>query len=493
MNGHLFSRSACHLTLFGAAVLAAPTLASSHREAPYVTEHPKLDSTDFYMFRSYEPGREGYVTLIANYIPFQTPYGGPNFFTMDPEARYEVHIDNNGDAVEDMTFRFRFTNTLRALRVDVDGVSQPVPLFNIGGIGPGITTGGGLNIVENYTIDLVRGDRDTGVAQRLFRAGSNSLVFNKPADRIGDKSIPEYENYARAHIFEFIIPGCAQRGRVFVGQRKDPFVVNLGEVFDLVNLNPVGPENGSCDTLEEENCTSIVIELPIACVLGPSGDPVIGAWTSASLPRTRQLLAQPTFQSPSTETGPFQQVSRLSQPLVNELVIGLPDKDRFSASEPKDDGQFLSYVTHPTLPALLEILFPIVQAPCTPRGDLVAVFLTGVPGLNQPMSVTPGEMMRLNTSIDAQPAGMQSRLGVLGGDIAGFPNGRRPGDDVVDIELRAAMGALLDATCAPSGALPYTDGAFVDDSFFDTAFPYLRTPVAASPNECEVPTPMASK
>ncbi len=469
------------LPVLALAAVCGSSFASSHREAPFITEMPKLDSTDFYMFRSYEPGRENFVTIVANYIPFQTPYGGPNFFTMDPEARYEIHIDNNGDAQEDLTFRFRFQNALRNLAVPSGDVNQPVPLVNIGPIGPGITTRGALNVIETYTIDLVRGDRETGTSQRLARIGSNSAIFNKPTDNIGAKSIPNYEDYARAHIANFTIPGCPTPGRVFVGQRKDPFVVNLGEAFDLFNLNPVGPENAKPDSLADDNCTSIIIEVPIACLTSGT-EPVIGAWTSASLPQNRQLRSNPTFGAPALESGPFVQVSRLSMPLVNELVIGLKDKDKFGASEPKDDGQFLSYVTNPTLPTLLQILFPIVMAPCTPRNDLVAVFLTGVPGLNQPSGVTPGEMMRLNTALAATPKGMQNRLGVIGGDLAGFPNGRRPGDDVVDIELRAVMGVLIsDPVCAPSGGLPYTDGAFVDDSNYDGVFPYLRTPVASSP------------
>jgi len=176
---------------------------------------------------------------------------------------------------------------------------------------------------------------------------------------------------------------------------------------------------------------------------------------------------------------PYAQVSRLASPLVNEVVIGLPDKDRFNASQPRNDAQFLTYVTYPTLPALLELLFNVPAPTLFPRADLVAAFLTGVDGINR--TATAAEMLRLNTSFVARPAAQQSNLGVLGGDTAGFPNGRRPGDDVVDIELRVAMGALLDATVAPAGNLPLTDGAFVDASFFDTAFPYLRTPLPGSP------------
>jgi hypothetical protein len=174
-------------------------------------------------------------------------------------------------------------------------------------------------------------------------------------------------------------------------------------------------------------------------------------------------------------------VSRLGAPLVNEVVIGLKDKDRFNASKPKDDAQFLNYVTHPTLPALIELLFSVPAPTQFPRTDLIAAFLTGLDGLNK--TATPAEMLRLNTAIAPKPAQDQSNLGALGGDLAGFPNGRRPGDDVVDIELRVAMGALLPPASAPAGTLPFTDGAYVDSSFFAVTFPYLKTPIPGSPGE----------
>jgi len=201
---------------------------------------------------------------------------------------------------------------------------------------------------------------------------------------------------------------------------------------------------------------------------------VIGAWTAASLPQTSKLLSDPTYAQPTRDSGPFVQVSRLGMPLVNEVVIGLKDKDRFNASQPVDDAQFADYVTHPTLPALLEALFGVTAPTLFPRADLVQVFATGIPGLNANGSF--GEMLRLDLRQPPTPVGMQHRLGVLGGDLAGFPNGRRPGDDVVDVALRVVMGVLLDPSVAPSGQLPYTDGAFLDESSFDASFPYLRTP-----------------
>jgi hypothetical protein len=249
---------------------------------------------------------------------------------------------------------------------------------------------------------------------------------------------------------------------------------------------------GARDDLADKKVTSIALEVAAACLVAPGGaDPVIGAWTTASVPQARLINPAPsTTGNASREGGAWTQVSRLGMPLVNEVVIGLKDKDRFNHSRPSGDTQFLTYVTNPTLPALVETLFAGagVKAPTNfPRNDLVTVFLTGVAGLNQPAKVTPSEMLRLNTTIAAVPKGAQKRLGVIDGDNAGFPNGRRPGDDVVDIELRVAMGKLctLNLGCAPanapSGAIRFTDGAYLDDGAFNDAFPYLTTPIPGSP------------
>jgi len=442
--------TACATILSGGVVLA-----SSHREAPLITRTPKVDATDFYMFRSYESGRAGYVTLIANYQPLQDPYGGPNYFLLDPNGLYQINIDNDGDALSDLTFQFRFTNTYRNITIPVNGVPVAIPLSNVGPFGDRVDSN--LNVVETYTIDLFDG---TGPGQPVTHAIPGAKLF-KPFDNIGTKSIPEYHRYSDRGIYPIAVPGCAAQGRVFVGQRKDGFSVNLGEIFDLIHTNPVGPPNGETNDLADKNVTTIALELPIACI-ATGGSPIIGAWTAAYLPTN----------------GQFNQVSRLSAPLINEVIIGLPDKDTFNASQPIDDGQFATYVTNPTLPELIEALFPGVSAPNSfPRNDLVAAFLTGINGLNKPATVTPAEMMRLNTSIAPKTAINQQTLGVLAGDTAGFPNGRRPGDDVVDIELRVAMGVLLSAAEAPSGNLPYTDGAAVQATDFRNTFPYLNTPI----------------
>ncbi len=489
------SRTSIATTALALGLLAAagsPAAASSHREAPFVAELPKVDATDFYLFSSYEPGRSGNVTLIANYVPLQDAYGGPNYFSLDPDAFYRIHVDNNGDGVEDITFQFRFTNFFRRYRLPVGGKLVSVPLVNVGPVDtPGDPN---LNVVESYTLQVLRGRQDgPGTGGFAVLPGSGARSFPKPVDNIGEKTIADYDAYAAQFLHSFAIPGCPGRtGRVFVGQRRESFAVNLGEIFDLVNLsNPLGPRDAIPNEIGDKNVTSLALEIPASC-LTRGTNPVVGGWTSAWLPTTRTLKTAPTFVAPEIKSTQIVQVSRLGMPLVNEVVIGLVDKNLFNARRPQGDAVFADYVTNPTLPELLEILFggAGVRAPNNfPRRDLVAAFLTGVPGLNALGG--PTEMQRLNTAIAPTPAAAQNNLGVLAGDNAGFPNGRRPGDDVVDAELRVAMGVLCHAfpgvycnpADAPSGTLPFTDGTLQDASQFDTTFPYLRTPIPGSPND----------
>jgi Domain of unknown function (DUF4331) len=484
------------LLILMAALGLVPAQASSHREAPAITETPKVDGTDFYMFNSYEAGRSGYVTLLADYVPVQDAYGGPNFFTLDPDARYRILIDNTGDGVEDVSFQFRCTNALADIKLPVGGQQVSVPVVNVGQIsgGPG-SRDATLNVLESCTLGVARGRITNGTHfDFASEAGSGGTRFGKPADNIGQKSIPDYAAYAQQFIRTITIPGCGNAtGRLFVGQRKEPFAVNLGEIFDLVNIeNPLGPRDAEPNILEDKNITTFALEIPAAC-LTQGSNPVIGGWTTALLPRTRVLKNNPSFAQPDNQSGDLVQVSRLGMPLVNEVVIGLKDKNLFNASTPEGDAALATYVTNPTLPEILEILFGAagVRAPNNfPRTDLVAAFATGVQGLNLLSDGKPHEMLRLNTSIEAKPAAQQNNLGVLGGDIAGFPNGRRPGDDVVDIELRVAMGVLCHAfpgvfcspADAPSGNLPFTDGSLQDASQFDSTFPYFKPPIPGSPN-----------
>jgi len=265
--------------------VGATVYGSSHREAPGITKTPKLDGSDFYMFRSYEAGRSDYVTLLANYLPLQDVYGGPNFFTLDPDGLYEIHVDNNGDAREDTTFQFRFQNTYKNISISVGDKTVAVPLINVGGIGPGAVDTANLNLLESYTVSIVRGDRRTGARAAITNVEDGSATFRKPVDRIGDKSLlnndpSAYAAYANSHIYNVNIPGCAPGGRVFVGQRREGFVVNLAEAFDLINLNPLGPTNVKPNVLADKNVTTMALEVPMSCLA--ANGPVIGAWTTAS-------------------------------------------------------------------------------------------------------------------------------------------------------------------------------------------------------------------
>ena len=487
------------------ALAAAPALASSHREAPFITTQPKVDATDLYLFKSYEPGRDGYVTMIANYLPLQAPYGGPNYFALDPNALYEILVDNDGDAKEDLSFQFRFDNKLKGITLPVGEKNVAIPLIQAGQVTDRASPA--LNVKETFTLDVVRGDRRAGRRDAVTNAAGGGKVFDKPVDNIGTKTIPDYAGYAARHVYEVNIPGCAMPGRVFVGQRKDPFAVNLGTIFDLVNakvevITDPALINAVPNTIDDANVTTLALEVHQSCLV-KGGDPVIGAWTTASLRQGRLLDPTPRPGLSKTEIsgGAWTQVSRLGMPLVNEVVIGLPDKDRFNGSKPRDDGQFADYVTHPTLPALLEIALnlPGIAPKNLPRTDLVTTFLTGIKGVNQPARVTPSEMLRLNTAIPATPEAQQNRLGIVGNllaggtDNAGYPNGRRPKDDVVDISLVAVMGGLcmangttnalgLGADCKPAN-VPLGATAFKLHDAVDQAvvpllpkFPYLATP-----------------
>lgn len=520
-----FLKTAVSSAVCAATLLSGSVMASSHREAPFIAGAPKVDGTDFYMFRSYEAGREGFVTLIANYQPLQDAYGGPNYFTMDPNALYEIHIDNNGDAVEDITFQFQFDNAygqanasglITGGAVDTGSPNGPVqvPLAAVGG-GSGTSTGL-LNVVETFTVNVVNGDRRSN-GSPVTNAGTGDSTFVKPVDNMGEKTIPNYPGYAQQFVYDVAVPGCQSSGaRMFVGQRREGFVVNLGEVFDQVNLNPLGARDSRTNTIGDKNVTSLALEIPVSCLTNGQ-DPVIGAWTTASKPQGRILNPDPTGatasaegQGPTVEDGAWTQVSRLGNPLVNEVVIGITDKDKFNASEPKDDvANFADYVLYPTLPTLVEVLFGVpAPKPEGGRADLLAVFVTGVTtGANDtpanfkftaPADLSqPGEMLRLNTAIDPVVPGAAgySDLGFLGCDLAGFPNGRRVTDDVVDIALTVAEGALLGVnglqTCDLSGPSPtvanpgavVNDGALPDLDDYPQSFPYLADPIPGSPNE----------
>ena len=312
-----------------ATVCATTAWASSHREAPGITAMPKVDATDFYMFRGYETGKEDTVTFIANYQPLQAPYGGPNYFTMDSDAVYEIHVDNDGDAMEDITFQFQFQNTLansgKGIALKVGGQDIAIPLRQAGTIGAGNTAA--QNEFESYTVRKINGDRRSGYAASslLTNKSGGGTTFKKPIDNIGKKTIADYATYADGFISETTIPDCAAPGRVFVGQRAEAFAVNLGEIFDLVNLVPIqGADNpaypqynasspfsggisqdrANDDLVGKFNVTSLAIEVPISCLTG-NGNGVIGAWTTASLPQARVLDPSPTYEGTDVNGGAY--------------------------------------------------------------------------------------------------------------------------------------------------------------------------------------------
>ncbi|MBC7942410.1 MAG: DUF4331 domain-containing protein [Chitinophagaceae bacterium] len=519
--------------LFQAAPLAVAALlacagaahASSHREAPFITTSPKVDGTDFYMFRSYETGRADYVTLIANYQPLQAPYGGPNYFAMDPNALYEIHIDNTGDAREDITFQFRFTNTLAAggngVTLNIGGTAVAIPLVQAGAVSN--VKDANLNLGESYTVSVVRGDRRTGTVATVTNATGGATVFDKPVDNIGTKTIPDYAGYAARHIYTVNIPGCTQPAKVFVGQRKEAFAVNLGTIFDLVNAPLATITNPALigavpNTIDGANVTSLALEVHRSCLTAGT-ETVIGGWTTASLRQARLLNGSTPSGHQASEKpgGAWVQVSRLGMPLVNEVVIGLRDKDKFNGSMPSGDAQFATYVTNPTLPALVEIAYnaPGLAPTNFPRTDLVTTFLTGITGVNRFASTTAAtaEMLRLNTATAPVPFASQNRLGIVGNilangnDNAGYPNGRRPKDDVVDISLVAVMGGLcvangtgntlaLGTACNPNAVSATlrangTNGIATVFNLHDAVdqavvpllqtFPYLTTPTRGAP------------
>lgn len=501
------------------ALVSAAAMASSHREAPSITTTPKADGTDFYMFRSYETNRSDFITLIANYQPLQDGYGGPNYFSMDPNALYEIHIDNDGDAQEEITFQFNFRNNLRDLKQTIGGESVSIPIIQQGGVS---TVGdANLNLNETYTMTVVRDGRRNSNRTLAAKTSGGSTTLEKPVDYIGEKTLGNaaaYQAYADAHIHNVTIPGCSSgtnQARVFVGQRQEGFAVNLGTIFDLVNapFNVISDrafENAAFEnSIQDKNVTSIALEIHKDC-LTPGSENVIGGWTTASVRQVQIGDGVPAqgHQTAEKVGGAWVQVSRLGMPLVNEVVIGLKDKDRFNASKPSGDGQFLTYVSNPTLPQLISLVQTgnAGAAPTNfPRTDLLNVFLAGVQGVNRPANLVLSEMLRLNTEQAPTPIGSQNKLGLAFGDPAGFPNGRRPIDDVVDISLVAVMGGLcvangpgnmlglntvpgtnLSSDCS-SGSVPLGDTSLSIHDAVDQArvpfmnrFPFLSTPTPGS-------------
>lgn len=480
--------------LFGALILVAlgislifsgimpPSQASSHREAPLIAGDPLADNTDVYAFRSTEQGREGYVTLIANFIPDQSPGGGPHFYRFDDTVLYEIKVDNTGDGVEDISYQFQFTNQIKNPDTVLGMAAPNEALQGTGGIDPLITSVGDpdYNEVQAYTVTRV--DRTTGKKGETL-AGA---VITPPSN-IGERTTPDYEKLA-----DQAIRSLPEGGRVFAGQRDEGFYIDVGSIFDTLNLRSI-KDTGGKDGLAGKNVSSIAIEVPIQSLTRngsvptdpTSQDAVIGVWSTASRRSTNVFRGQ---QSKGKRKGEFVQISRLGNPLVNEVVIPLKLKDAFNGLSPKDDAVAAPFVLDPQLPKLLNAVFKI-DIPSAPRNDLVAIFATGIKAGSVPGAPTfntflsdgkPHEMMRLNVAIS--PSANPNRLGLLGGDAAGFPNGRRVGDDVTDIALRAMAGGTPftpQTNKAPNNELG--DGVDRNDVPYLDRFPYLGTPHSGNP------------
>lgn len=468
---------------FSAARERAPRAldASSHREAPFTSKDPQVDNTDVYAFVS--PDKPNTVTLIANYIGLQEPAGGPNFFEFSDDVLYTIHVDNDGDGRSNVDFEFRFRTQVR---------NPNSFLYNTGPITS--LSDPDWNRPQTYTVTRV--DRPGSVAgvPAPVPGQSTQLGANLPVPpvNIGPRSTPNYDALAAA-----AVRSLGGGRMVFAGQRDDPFYVDLGSVFDLLGLRPFNGAHAiplatapGVDAVDGYNVHTIAIQVPITDLTRdgamPSGptDPkaVIGVYASAS----RQTSRIFTPDGGETQTGPFVQLSRLGNPLINEVLIGMGQKDRWNRQSPAGDEQFLQRYTNPEPAALINALYPsLPDIPTSGRADLVAVLLTGVPGLNF-TGDTKADLLRLNVAIPPSgPVGSGNRLGVLAPtpDLAGFPNGRRLEDDVVDIELRAVAcgyGAALAmppfnlCNLTPNNQLG--DGVDKNDKPLLTSFPYLAAP-----------------
>ncbi|MFI1164234.1 DUF4331 domain-containing protein [Streptomyces sp. NPDC020801] len=419
------------LAAAGAATLEpGAASASSHREAPLISGTPQYDNTDVYAFVS--PDKPDTTTIVANWIPFEEPAGGPNFYTFADDAQYDLHIDNNGDAQSELIFRYTFKTHVK---------NKNTFLYNTGAVKS--LDDPNLNVTQTYDIDLIKLSHQKLVSK-------TRLADNVPVapSNVGKASMPDYGKLRSQAIHK-----TAGGATTFAGQADDPFFLDL-RVFDLLyggNLSEVGN-----DTLKGYNVNTVALQVPNDLIRESAKQPVVGIWSTTQRKNAR---------------GGWTQVSRLGNPLVNEVVNPQKDKDKFNASAPWDDAQFLKNVTNPELPKLIEQIYKI-KAPSEPRNDLVDVFLKGVKGLNQPPNVRPAEELRLNTSI--KPSAHPKRLGVLDGDNAGFPNGRRLTDDVVDEALQVMEGELVGAKN------DLGDAVNENDKKFEKYFPYVAEPTSGS-------------
>ena len=462
---------------------------SSHREAPEIAKDPVADSTDVYAFVS--PDAPDTVTLLMNYVPLQGPAGGPNFYEFGDDVLYEINIDNDADARVDITFQFRFTTV-----VEIGGTF----LYNVGPIAA--LSSPNWNRRQFYSVTRIDWQRPP----YFGRARVTQLAANVPCPpcNIGPRSTPNYVNLANAAITS--LPGG---GKVFAGQRGEGFYVDLGSIFDLGALRPIEglhliPIPGSAaavNATKDLNVHTIALQLPITSVTADGSIPtdplgnnaVLGVWTTAS--RQRVEFNEPANRTSPHALGPWTQVSRLANPLFNEVLVPMERKDEWNRDEPTNDSAYADGVLHPELAKLLPVLYPgspgsplfphlaALVASGKPRADLAAILLTGlrpgvIPGFQNFTGTTQADLMRLNLAI--RPSAAPNRLGIVGGDLAGFPNGRRVADDIVSIELKAIAGAtypLVDSTFTPDAAVSAVDQGLDPATVpYLSNFPYLPTP-----------------
>ena len=467
------------------------SLGSSHREAPLTSIDPTGDDTDVYAFTA--PDAQHALTVVANWVPFEDPAGGPNFYKFDPKARYYINIDNNGDGRPDVRYRFRFKDHVR---------NDQSFLYAF----PGVKSidDPKLNVYQTYDVDRLvyrgsgrhyaddsrkgrqhkrgkHGRRGKHHKRGQHKRGTSHLRYGLRSSReivedafvapnnVGPKTFPEPPNGpGYAAIAQQAVTGLPAGGKVFTGQRDDPFFVDLGATFDAINIDQPGRSPGQVvDDLAGYGVHSIALQVPEEGVtkdgdqVDSASDPnaVVGVWASTERQRVQVTGSKPD----DNRSDDWVQVSRLGNPLVNEVVIPLGLKDKFNSTQPADDAQYANYVLNPELARLLNGLFGLGVKE-TDRTDIVQALLQGVPGLNQ-QTGKPVDTLKLN--LGTPPSSSRDRLGVLGGDTAGFPNGRRLTDDVVDIELRVVAGALIGKN------VPLSDGPTANDKSFSDQFPYV--------------------
>jgi hypothetical protein len=459
---------------------------SSHREAPSISQDPAADNADVYAFVS--PDDPSTVTILSNFVPLQGPPGGPNFFEFGDDVLYSIFIDNDGDALPDITYQFQFRTTLQ---------NEETFLYNTGPITR--LDDPNWNKRQLYDVSVIRDHGHNGAKKQHHEKDGKGTVIGAnlacPPCNVGPRSTPDYESLAAAAVHS--LPSGET---VFAGQRNDGFFVDLGAIFDLGDIRELQPHHlipsaagTSVDPLKSQNIHTIAIKVPISMLTRDGSTPsdplssvsVLGIWSAAS---RRKVQVRDDNGNGTKASGPWVQVSRLGNPLFNEVIVHIGDKDRWNAVDPIDDaGEFESYVNQPELARLLPVLypgvFPHLAAYTKDRADLHAILLTGIPAGIVPgfMNLTgprPADMLRLNVAIP--PSSDPNAFGVVGGDLAGFPNGRRVFDDVVTIELQAIAGAtipLVDPSYTPDGAVGLVQSYLTPGSDrYQSSFPYLGTP-----------------